>query len=78
MADLPRPPGVYTEIGGPCQVISELNVVVVARDGLIIWENDAMGSRKVLKYLPGHRDAKKKSKNIAKVQNPKIPYFTVF
>ena len=55
-----------------------MNGVAVARYGLILWENEAMGSRKVLKYLPGHRDTKNKSKNIAKVQNPNIQYVTVF
>ena len=41
-------------------MIFGMNGVAVARYGLILWENEAMGSRKVLKYRPGHRDAKKK------------------
>ncbi len=41
-------------------VIAELNGVVVAPYGLILWENGATGSRKVFKYLPGLRKAIKK------------------
>ena len=33
-------------------VILGVNGVVVDRYGLILWENDAMGSRKVSRYLP--------------------------
>ncbi len=40
------------------------------RYGLILWENDATGSRKVSRYLPDLREAKKKSKNISR-----IPFF---
>ena len=36
---------------------SGLKWVAVARHGLILWENDATGSRKVFKYLPGLREA---------------------
>ena len=49
----PPPPPVSTKMGGRNQVISELNGVVVARDGLILRENEATGSRKVSRYLPG-------------------------
>ena len=34
-----------------------MNWVPVARLGLILWENEATGSRKVSKYLPGLWDA---------------------
>ncbi len=34
-----------------------MNWVPMARHGLILWENEATGSRKVSKYLPCLRDA---------------------
>ena len=34
-----------------------MNWVPVARLGLILWENEATGSRKVSRYLPGLWDA---------------------
>ncbi len=34
-----------------------MNWVPMARNGLICWENEATGSRKVSKYLLGLRDA---------------------
>ena len=34
-----------------------MNWVPVARHGLILWEKEAKGSRKVSKYLPGLWDA---------------------
>ena len=37
-----------------------MNGVAVARYGLILWENEAMGSSKVLKYLPDLREVEKK------------------
>ena len=40
-------------------VIVGMNGFAVARYGLILWENEAMGSRKVLKYLPGHKNGNK-------------------
>ena len=43
-------------------------MVAVARYGLIIWENEATGIRKVFRYLPDLRDTIKKSKNIDKVR----------
>ena len=43
-------------------MILGLNGVVVARHGLILWENDATGVRKVFRYLPGLRDHRKKMK----------------
>ena len=45
-------------------MILGLNGVVVARHGLILWENDATGVRKVFKYLPGLRDHRKNMKNM--------------
>ena len=41
------------------------------RHGLILGENDATGSRKVFKYLPGLRDTMKNSKIAAKVLKSK-------
>ena len=35
-----------------------LNGVAMARHGLILWENEATGSRKVFKYLPDPRETK--------------------
>ena len=40
-----------------------LNGVVVGRHGLILWENDATGVRKVFRYLPDLRDLVEKEKN---------------
>ena len=42
----------------------------VARNGLILWENDATGSRKVFKYLLGLREVITK-KNIEKNEEQK-------
>jgi uncharacterized membrane protein SirB2 len=39
------------------EVFSDMNGVAMARHGLILWENEATGSRKVFKYLRGLRDA---------------------
>ena len=39
------------------EVISGTHGVAVARHGLILWENEAMGSRKVFRYLLDLRDA---------------------
>ena len=47
----------------------------MARHGPILKDNEATGLRKVFKYLPGLRDAKKKSKMAAKVQKSKNPVF---
>ena len=38
------------------EVISGMNGVATARHGLILWENEATGSRKLPKYLPGLQD----------------------
>ena len=43
-------------------IISGVNGVVVDRYGLILWENEATGSRTVFKYLPGLRDTIKNQK----------------
>ena len=43
-------------------VIFGMNGVAVARNGLILWENDATGSRKVFRWLRGLWEAIKKSK----------------
>ena len=42
-------------------------MVAVARYGLILWENEAAGVRKVFRYLPDLWDTIKKSKMAAKV-----------
>ena len=43
-------------------MILGMNAIAVARNGLILWENDAMRSRKVFKYLPGLWEAIKNQK----------------
>ena len=48
-----------------------MNGVAMARNGVILWENDARRSRKVFKYLPDLWEAIKKSKIKEKVQNGK-------
>ena len=52
------------------EVILGMNGVAVARNGLILWENGATGSRKVFKYLPGLRDAIKNLKKTENTENP--------
>ena len=44
--------------------------VAMARHGLILWENEATGSRKVSQYLPGPKDPIKKIKIDKNVENP--------
>ena len=39
------------------EVILGVNGVAVGRHGLILWENEAIGSRKVFRYLLDLRDA---------------------
>ena len=39
------------------EVILGVNGVALGRHGLILWENEATGSRKVLGYLWGFREA---------------------
>ena len=48
-----------------------MNGVAMARHGLILWENEATGSRKVSKYLPGLRDAVLGPKNVSKTTKQK-------
>ena len=52
--------------------------VAMARHGLILWENDATGSRKVFKCLPGLRDFITKIKMLHKVEKSEKSEFTVF
>ena len=52
-------------------VIFWTNGVAMARNGFILWENDATGSRKVSRYLPGLWDTILNSKMTAKVQKCK-------
>ena len=53
-----------------------MNGVAMARHGLILNHNEATGSRKVSRYLPGLRDAIKKSKITAKVQTSQNPVYS--
>ena len=56
-----------------------MKVVAMARHGPILNDNEAMGSGKVFKYLPGLRDTITKiRKGPAKSQNPKIPRVTIY
>ena len=57
-------------------VILEMNEVPMARHGLILKDNEAMGSGKVFKYLPGLRDVIFVSKIIAKVKNKNKSHIT--
>ena len=59
----------------PIFVILGMNEVAVARHGPILKDNEATGSGKVFKYLPGLRDAQTNSKNAAKVKKNKNPGF---
>ena len=43
-------------------------MVAMARHGLILSHNGAASFRKVFRYLPGLRDAVKKTKMVAKVR----------
>ena len=52
-------------------MILDANGGGVARNGPILWENDATGSRKVSRWLRGLRDTIKTSKMTAKVQTCK-------
>ncbi len=56
-------------------VISGVNGVVVDRYGLILWENEATGVRKVFRYLRGLRDTIKKSKKVVRTKQSKNPTF---
>ena len=55
-----------------------MNRVPMARHGLILRENEATGSRKGFKYLPGLRETIKIKKWLPKSKNPQTPYFTVY
>ena len=60
-------------------VILGVNGVVVDGDGLILWENDATGSRKVFKYLLGLWDTIKNSKNAPKVtKSQNAVFYNIF
>ncbi len=56
-------------------MILGVNGVGVAPYGLILWENDAAGSRKVFKYLPGLREAIKKTKMTKNIKNQNLRFF---
>ena len=55
-----------------------MNWVPVARHGLILWENEATGSRKVSRYLPGLWDTIFLSKMSAEIPKPKNPELSVY
>ena len=57
-----------TSIFSTLSIIFGTNGVAMARHGPILNDNEAMGSRKVSKYLPGLRDTITKSKIPAEVQ----------
>ena len=60
-------------------MVLAMNWVAVARHGPILWENEATGSRKVSRYLPGLWDAiflLKLSAEIPKSENP--GFFRIF
>ncbi len=59
-------------------IVLAMNGIAVARNGLILWENDATGSRKVFRGFRGFWEAIKNRKLLEKSGNLKIPYFTVF
>ena len=62
-------------------MILGLNGVVVGRHGLILWENDATGVRKVFRYLPDLRDLVKKIRIMfvsKKSENSIFPYVSVY
>ena len=53
-----------------------MNGVAMARHGLILWENEATGSRNVSRYLPDLRDTmfdQHKSKQIQQSQKSSLP-----
>ena len=56
-------------------IILGMNGVAVARHGPILKDNEAMGARKVFKYLTGLRDTIKKSKTAAEDQQSKNDVF---
>ena len=53
-------------------MILGMNGIAVARNGPILWENDATGSRKVFKYLLDLWDTIKNQKILQKSRNSKI------
>ena len=62
-----------------CEVIWGVNGVAMDRHGLILWENDATGSRKGFRYLLGLRDAIFLSKMASETQKSKNPeFFRIF
>ena len=64
--------GVAMARNGLCFIVVLLSVgVAMAQNGLILWENDATGSRKVSRYLPGLWDTILNSKMTAKVPKGK-------
>ena len=58
-------------------IILGMNGVAMARNGLILWENDATGSRKVSRYLPDPREAIKRSKKSKNIENRFLQYFPI-
>ena len=58
--------------------IWDTNVVAMARHGLISNNNEATGSAKVFKYLPGLRGTISISKKPAKVSNKKYESYFLY
>ena len=58
------------------EVVSGVNGVAMDRHGLILWENEATGSRKVFRYLLDLRDAIFLSKMQSEI--PKSRVFRIF
>ena len=56
-------------------VVVGVNGVAMDRHGLILRENEAMGARKVFRYLRGLRDIIRNSKKVARIQKSKNPVF---
>ena len=55
-----------------------MNGVAMARNGLILGQNEAVGSRKVSKYLMGVRGTIfSQNIYIPKIHNPQIQMFTI-
>ncbi len=58
-------------------MILGMNGIAVARNGPILWENEATGSRKVFKWLQGFWEAIK-NKITGEVRKLIILYFAIF
>ena len=59
-------------------VISGMNGVAVARHGPILWENDATGSSKLSRHLPGPPGAVGGPKTAKKMKIRKKQFFCIY